>query len=517
MPHHAESAHNVSVWETSAPLPEPVALDRNLSVEVCVVGGGIAGITTAYLLAQQGKSVAVIDRGPLVCGETKHTTAHLANAIDDRYTEIEKMHGRKGAYLAAQSHSAAIDRIEQISRDEKIDCDFERVEGYLFLGEGHTEDLLKEEMEAAHRAGLDAVERLNQAPVRGFPSGPCLRFPRQGQFHPLRYLKGLVERSLAMGVQFYSNTPATEISGGAVATVQTKAGHEIRSQAVVVATNSPVNDRYAIHTKAYPYRSYVVGALVKRGTIDHALYWDTLDIYHYVRLQKHFSLNEKDGFDDDHELLIVGGEDHKTGQADDAEDRFNRLELWTRKQFPAAGKIVFRWSGQVIETLDGLAYIGKNPGEDNVFIITGDSGMGMTHGTIGGMLVSDLILGKENEWATLYDPSRKTLRALPHFAEENLNVAAQYMDLVTGGDVDSKDQILPGSGAIVRDGLKKLAVYRDDAGKVHQRSAICPHLGCVVSWNSSTKTWDCPCHGSRFDPFGKVLTGPSISDLEQST
>jgi glycine/D-amino acid oxidase-like deaminating enzyme/nitrite reductase/ring-hydroxylating ferredoxin subunit len=508
MPHYSETGHDVSAWEVSHDLPKPGPLSRNLAAEVCIVGAGISGVTTAYLLAKAGKSVVVVDRGPLVVGETKHTTAHLANAIDDRFTLMEQMHGQKGAYFAAQSHGAAIDRIEQICREEKIDCDFERVDGFLFLGKGHTEDLLQEEMEAAHRAGLDSVEKLNSAPVRGFSSGPSLRFPRQAQFHPLKYMTGLISRCQALGVQFFSDTPVIDVSGGPVATVKTKAGYDIRAQAAVVATNSPINDRFAIHTKAYPYRTFVVSGFVKRGAVSRALYWDTEDAYHYVRLQA-FDRPESEG---EWDLLIVGGEDHKTGQCDDADDRFRRLEEWTRARFPLE-EVAFRWSGQVLETFDGLAFIGRNPGDDNIFIATGDSGMGMTHGTISAILNADLILERDNEWAKLYDPSRKTGRALPAFAEENVNVAMQYGQWITPGDVKSEEEIAPGCGATLRSGLTKLAVYRDDQGVVHKRSAVCPHLGCIVSWNSNTSTWDCPCHGSRFDPFGKVLTGPAVSDL----
>jgi len=504
MPHDSKAAQNVSAWERSAQLPEPPALDRDIAAEVCIVGAGISGITTAYHLALQGKSVVVLDRGPLLAGETKHTTAHLANAIDDRFSLMEQMHGQKGAYLAGHSHGTAIDTIERIVVEEKIECDFERLDGYLFLGEGHGEDLLEEEMEAAHRAGLTGVRKLPEAPVRGFSSGPCLQFPRQGQFHPTRYLLGLIERCEKWGVRFFAHTPVEDVSGGPVATVRTKSGHTVKAQAAVVATNSPVNDRYKMHTKLYPYRSFVVGALVKRGEIERALYWDTLDIYHYVRLQK---------WDDDQDLLIIGGADHKTGQCDDAEERYRHLEEWARPRFPAMGEVVYRWSGQVLETPDGLAYIGKNPGDENVYIATGDSGMGMTHGTIAGVLISDLILGKENQWASLYDPARKTMRALPGFAEENINVALKYADHLTAGDVESEDQVKPGSGAVIRRGLKKLAVYRDEEGRLHKCSAICPHLGCIVAWNSNTASWDCPCHGSRFDPKGKVLTGPAVSDL----
>jgi Rieske Fe-S protein len=221
--------------------------------------------------------------------------------------------------------------------------------------------------------------------------------------------------------------------------------------------------------------------------------------------------------DETADVCVVGGEDHKTGQEDDTADRYERLEQWTRQRFPSAGQIQFRWSGQVMETLDGLAYIGHNPLYDpNVYIVTGDSGMGMTHCTIAGILLTDLIVVRENRWAELYDPSRKRIQAAPTFARETSNVIAQYADLLTGGEVDSADEIADGTGAILRRGLSKIAGYRDQQGVLHERSAICPHMGCVVGWNSAEKTWDCPCHGSRFDRNGRVLNGPAISDLAQA-
>ncbi len=454
--------------------------------------------------------MTVIDRGALVRGESRYTTAHLSNAIDDRYCHVEEVRGTEISRLAAESHGKAIDQIETIVREENIDCDFERVDGYLFLGEGHEEKILDEELAAAHRAGLAEVEKLSEAPVVGFSSGPCLRFPRQGQFHPLKYLSGLIRSCEEYGVRFFGNTPALDISGGTVASIRTGPGFEIRAQAVVVATHSPINHRYAMHTKEFPYRTYAVGFLVKKGAIERALYWDTLDPYHYVRLQKW----RTDDGREDHDLLIVGGEDHKTGQAGDAAERFARLEEWTRSKFPAAEGHLYRWSGQVMETLDGLAYIGPDPaGEENVFVVTGDSGMGLTHGTIAGVLLTDLIVGKENGWSVAYDPSRKPAAAASRFAEENLNVATRYRDWLTAGSVSSVEEIAPGSGAVMRKGAKKLAVYRDRAGGLHARSAVCPHLGCIVGWNAGTKTWDCPCHGSRFDSYGDVLNGPATKGL----
>jgi Rieske Fe-S protein len=215
------------------------------------------------------------------------------------------------------------------------------------------------------------------------------------------------------------------------------------------------------------------------------------------------------------DILIVGGEDHKAGQAQDAEARYERLERWMRERYPAAGAVEFRWSGQVMETVDGLAFIGRNPLDaDNVYIATGDSGMGMTHGTIAGMLISDLIQGRANPWTELYDPSRVRTGAALEWVKENLNVAMQYASWLTAGDVDTVDQITPANGAVIVERGKKIAVYRDERGELHRRSAVCPHLGCIVAWNPAASTWDCPCHGSRFDKFGGVINGPSPRDLD---
>jgi Rieske Fe-S protein len=213
----------------------------------------------------------------------------------------------------------------------------------------------------------------------------------------------------------------------------------------------------------------------------------------------------------------VGGEDHKTGQADDCEQRFARLESWARDRFPFAGEITDHWSGQVLEPVDGTGYIGRNPGDKNVYVATGFSGNGITYGTISGMLIVDLIAGRENPWAKLYDPARKTLqpKALADYVRENANVAAQMTDYVTAGDEPAADKIEKGDGAILREGAKKIAAYRDESGTLHKLSAVCPHLKCIVRWDSCEKTWDCPCHGSRFDALGRVLNGPAISDLER--
>jgi len=506
----ADSGKTISTWMTTAEVPAASPLIENTSADVCIVGAGIAGMTTAYLLSREGRSVVVLDDGPIGGGMTSRTTAHLTNAMDDRYFELERLHGEDGARLTCESHTAAIDRIETIVRDEKIKCDFERVDGYLFTPPRQAKKILEDELKAAHRAGLDDIELVDQTPWDFYDTGPALRFPRQGQFHPLKYLTGLAKAITRRGGRIFTATHAEKMEGGRKGRVVTSGGFSVRCRAIVVATNSAVNDIVSIHTKQAPYQTYVIAVRVPRGSVPKALYWDTPDPYHYIRLQR--IGRGANAYD----LLIVGGEDHKTGQKDDGKRRFAKLERWVRTRFPMMETIEHRWSGEVMEPVDGLAFIGRNPLDaDNVYIATGDSGQGMTHGTIAGMLLTDLIVGRQNPWARLYEPSRITLKSLPEFARENINVAVQYTDYVLPPDVASVDDIKPGSGAVIARNGARIAAYRDENGVLFERSAVCRHLGCIVNWNSLEKSWDCPCHGSRYDAHGRVLQGPANSGLPE--
>jgi glycine/D-amino acid oxidase-like deaminating enzyme/nitrite reductase/ring-hydroxylating ferredoxin subunit len=514
MKRKSRDGQSLSLWMTLAGrAPRELMLGADLRTDVCIVGAGIAGLSAAYHLGREGKEVVVVDDGPIGGGQTARTTAHLSNAIDDRYVRIERLHGFDGARIAAASHTAAIDRIESIVEAESIACDFERVDGYLIAPPGESEDVLDQELAAAHRAGLFEVQMVDGWPITSFESGPCLRFPRQAQFEPLHYLRGLARAIERDGGRIYNGSHVTSIDSGPPAIIKTAQGHTVTADWVLVATNTPINDRFAIHTKQAPYLSYVIGTRVPLDSVPRSLYWDTLDPYHYVRVHR-VPMHPWYNRDAPYDVLIVGGEDHKTAQAHDARQRYARLEAWARERFPQIDEVPFRWSGQVMEPVDGVAFIGRNPGdEEHVFIATGDSGMGMTHGKIAGMLITDLVMGRENPWSGLYDPARKTLAAAFEFAKENLNVAAQYASWITGSDVNSVEQLAPGTGAVMRRGLNKVAVYRDEHGLLHELSAACPHLGCVVAWNESEKTWDCPCHGSRFDAYGHAINGPANADL----
>jgi glycine/D-amino acid oxidase-like deaminating enzyme/nitrite reductase/ring-hydroxylating ferredoxin subunit len=511
------AGENISFWERTAKKFYSTSLSENLTADVCVVGAGIAGVTTAYLLARENRHVVLLDDGPVGGGMTGRTTAHLVSALDDRYYELEEMLGGECSRLCAESHTAAIDRVESIVSKEKIECDFERLDGYLFLPPGGSVTDLKRELDAVHRAGLRDVERVDRIPTGKFNTDGVLRFPQQAQFHPLKYVNGLAAAILKCGGQIFTGNRVVKIQDGDRTTIETSDGHIITAGTAVVATNCPINDRLAIHSKQAPYATYVIGARMT-GKVEHALFWDTAMTaedekqilgpvsYHYVRFAR----------DEEGDVLIVGGEDHKSGQAEDFEQRFSKLERWSREHFPMIGEITDRWSGQVMEPVDGVAYIGRNPGDKNVYVVTGDSGNGMTHGTIAGILITDLIAGRENPWAKLYEPTRKTLKpiVIADYIAENANVMAQLRDYVTPGSEPSADKIKTGEGAILREGAAKIAAYRDESGTLHKFSAVCPHLKCIVRWDGCEKTWDCPCHGSRFDALGHVINGPAIVNLE---
>jgi glycine/D-amino acid oxidase-like deaminating enzyme/nitrite reductase/ring-hydroxylating ferredoxin subunit len=502
------SRESISVWRDDfAPmLPSEPAADAT----VCVVGAGISGLTTAYLLQREGFQVQVLDAFQVGAGETGRTTAHLTAVLDDRFSNLERLFGRERTQLAVESHRAAIDLIETIVREEAIDCEFERVPGYLMCTDSEQLPLLREEETAARWAGFADVEPLANLRSAAFAfEGPGLHFARQAMFHPGKYLRGLARAFLKRGGRLATGARAIDVSGGKDAYVMLANRTKVHTQHVVVATNTPFNDRVKMHTKQYAYRTYVVGFAIPDHVFPSFLLWDLKDPYFYARRVR---LPHRD-------ILIVGGADHKTGQANDALRRYSEIEAWSRARFNELGQVTHRWSGQIMEPVDGLAFIGRNPMDhDNVYVATGDSGNGMTHGTLAGMVIGDLIAGRVNPYAELYDPARKNARSVGTYVSENANfVGRMIKDWTQAAEVKDRSEIANGQGAIVREGVAPVAVYRDDEGRLHERSAVCTHLGCVVHWNAGEKSWDCPCHGSRFGVDGTVLNGPARSALAEAT
>lgn len=510
--HKVTSGKNISYWTDTTTQPKQHVLGENMTTDVVIVGGGLAGLSVAYCVLEAGKSIVLVEDGFIGSGETGRTTAHLVTALDDRYYELEKTFGEENTKLIAESHQVAIDLVERIVNTEQIDCGFERITGYLFQHPTDKEDSVQREFKAAANAGVE-IREVNEVPGLLHPE-TALAFLNQAQFHPLKYLNGLRDAIERRGGKIYTSTHASEINHEGITTED---GFTVKAQHVVVATNSPVNNLFKTFAKQYAYRTYVIGALVDKDTLPKALWWDTGDFennsklppYHYVRVHP---------YNASHDLVISGGEDHPVGDTSKTDvpepDRYALLEAWTRKYFPIR-EVVYRWSGQVMEPMDGIAFIGRNPlDHDNVYIVTGDSGNGMTHCSFAGLLISDLIQGKENKWEHIYRPSRFTLKASGTIFGQMMKEMLTYLkDMPNFKSAEELSSIKKGEGRVLNMLEEKFGVYRDESNHLHIVSAECTHLKCTIAWNSDERSWDCPCHGSRFTHDGKVINGPANFDL----
>ncbi|HYC92119.1 MAG TPA: FAD-dependent oxidoreductase [Thermoanaerobaculia bacterium] len=489
---------STSLWEATADTPRYDPLRGDLEVDVVIVGAGITGITAALLLAGKGRRVAVVEKETVASGETGNTTSHITEAIDARYHYIKRHYSKEEAKLVAEASRASIEKIAELVQRYSIDCHFKRVPGYLYTEKRKYVAELKNEAAAAREAGLDA-QYVNDVPLP-FDTRGAVLWPNQAQFHPREYLSALARHAVAAGARIFERTFATKVERGFV---ETEHGR-VTADHVFMATNVPIHGFTHVHVKGAAYRTYAM-AFAERGEHPEGLFWDTADPYHYTRWQE---TNEGT-------FLIVGGEDHRTGEEEDTEGCFGRVASYTREYFGEREER-YRWSGQIIEPHGGLPLIG---GAKDVYISTGYAGQGMTFGTVGAMLVTDLILGVPNPWADVFDPMRNR----PHmttkeFITENLHFPAHLVaDRLTTADVEARstEEVGAGEGKIIKVDGKKIAAYRDDRGTLHCLSPVCTHMKCDVAWNPAEKSWDCPCHGSRFTPTGDVLNGPAHEPLEK--
>ena len=495
-------------WSSSATFPRFPRLDSDLQTDVVVVGAGITGLTAAYLLARAGRSVLVLERGRCAAGDTGHTSAHLTMVTDTRLPDLVKQLGRPHAQAVWDAGLAGIAQMEEIVRRHGIDCDFGWVEGYLHLPADETKakaaEKLKEEAELAAELGFDATF-LSEVPLVGMPG---IRFDGQARVHPRRYLAGLAKALVAAGGAIREHSEATEFSSSPLSL--TANGHRVTFDDIVIATHNPLvglggtAGAALFQTKLSLYTSYVVAGRAPKGAVPDSLWWDTADPYRYLRIEPQPT----------HDLVILGGEDHKTGQVSDTGSRYARLEKALAALAPGI-EMAHRWSGQVIETPDGLPYIG--PTAERQYAATGYAGNGLTFGTLAGMMAADTLQGGGNPWTGLFDPARKAIRhGLWDYLKENADYPYYLIrDRFAGADSRSLRSVQRGEGKILeRDGAK-VAAYRDVEGAVTLRSATCTHMACLVAWNTAEKTWDCPCHGSRFTPDGKVISGPAESPLSE--
>ena len=498
---------NRSLWLEPAETRFP-SLTSTLDVDVAVIGAGITGVTTAHLLKQAGKTVALIESNGVGYGATGYTTAKLTVGHSLVYHDLIESFGEEAARAYARSNQEAIERIQAIVRDNSIDCDLEPASNYVYTERDASVRDVEQEAEAARRAGVDA--ELTTETDLPYPVRAAVRVDDQAQFHPWKYLAALTRIVDGDGSHVLELTRATDVRNGSRCEVETTSGI-VRAAHVVVATQMPFLDRGLYFMRAHPMKSYVIAAPIDTERAPRGM---------YISVDQPTRSIRSTPADDGGRMLIVGGEGHKPGDDPDTNARYARLEAFMRERFGVDGA-EYHWSTHDYIPVDKLPYIGRlRRGVDNIYVATGFAKWGLTKGTLAAEIISDAILGRENEWAELYDSTRLDARhSAARFAKENAGVGLRFFrDRLRPRDGrEDVDRLAPGEGTIARVGAKQFAAYRDDDGELHVLSARCTHLGCIVGWNPADRAWECPCHGSRFAADGTLVQGPATADLPRES
>ena len=491
-----------SFWIDSTLESNYPSLTQDISVDVAIVGAGLVGITAAKLLKQAGKTVAVLEAERVATGVSGHTTAKVTSLHRLKYADLLKEMGEEKARLYGESNQAAIEQIAKLVETENIDCDFERKSTYTFAPSTKELDKVKSEVEAAMKLGLPAS--FVQETGLPFQIAGAVKFDNQAQFHPRKYLLAIAAKIQGDGSYIFENSRVKTVDGEKPCRVITENGAVVTAQDVIISTNIPILDQGLFFAKSYPKRSYLIGAWIDPAKDPQGMFIGADDNYRSIRTTPHEGKT----------LLVIGGEGHKVGEADDTVERFERLAEYARSKF-GVNDIAYRWSSQDMMSFDQLPYIGKlTPMSNHTYVATGFSLWGMTKTTMAAMLLSDLILGRENPWAKLYDATRPTPFVTQESIKQNLDVGMHWVGDRFKGISEAVENIGMNEGKVVMVNGKQIAAYKDQTGQLHQVSAVCSHLGCIVAWNAAEKSWDCPCHGARFNCQGEVLHGPAVNDLK---
>ena len=497
--------HHGSFWiETSeAPrFPEPA---EDLEVDVAIIGGGIVGIMSAVFLKEAGKKVAIVEAARLAQGVTGHTTAKVTSLHTLVYDELIGKFGEDKARLYAESNQAAIGIITELCEMRGLDCELKESAAYTYTVKDDYVSKIEKEAEAALSLGLPA-QYLEEIPLP-FPVKAAVRFTDQAEFHPRKFLLPLAAEVPGEGSHVFENTRVIDVDQGDVCHLKTQTGTRISARDVIVATNIPIVDKGFFFARAEPSRGYALAMDVPDDRVPPGMFINVGAPTHSVRPAPYEGRN----------VLILAGEGHHVGEGGVHSEHWDRLEDWARGELGATD-VLYRWSTQDYYSLDKVPFIGRmSPGSDNLYTATGFSAWGMTNGVVAGRLLADLISGVANPWAKLYDPSRINIKSLPKFVKKGGHDAKRLVgDRLKGGlDEEQTGALAPGAGAVFDIDGEKVAVHRDDEGTLHARSATCTHLGCIVAWNDAERSWDCPCHGSRFAAGGDVLQGPARIPLEE--
>lgn len=497
--------NNTSIWQHG--IPDYKAKNEKKSSEkafdVLIVGGGITGITTGLLLQKAGQSVMIAEAQNIGFGTTGGTTAHLNSFLETPFTEVSKKFGEKNAQLAAKAIRQALELIKTNVSEYSIDCGYKELPGYLYSQNKEQTETLESILESSQKAGVE-VDYADNIPVN-VTYERAIVFAKQGQFHPVQYIYALAKEFEKAGGVLVENCRVTAVDETEPLNITTSKG-SVKAKNLIYATHIPPGVNL-LHFRCAPYRSYVIAVKLKNEKdYPDALAYDMYDPYHYFRTQ------ELDG----EKYLIVGGEDHKTGHEENTEACFTRLVSYVRRYYDI-NQVAYRWSSQFFDPADGLPYIGHLPGHPhNMFVATGYGGIGMTNSHIAAMTLTDMIVTGKSEYEGLFNPNRiKPVAGFSNFVKE----AADVVGILISGifpkeKLDELVNLAPGEAKVVKYEHHSLALYKDEEGTLHAVNPACTHIKCEVSWNNTEKSWDCPCHGSRFSYEGELLTAPARKDLE---
>ncbi|HEX2846304.1 MAG TPA: FAD-dependent oxidoreductase [Chitinophagaceae bacterium] len=498
----ARDGYQTSLWQSSIPPYQPVNISDNSNYDVIIVGGGITGISTALLLQESGKKCLVLEANTLCFGTTGGTTAHLNTLLDTPYSTIRKKFNAESAAIVAKSTEAAIELVKRNIKKYSIDCDFSEADAFLFAENSKQEKQLEEIAEAALEAGLDLQFTENIPVPASFVS--AIRVKGQAKFHPLKYVYGLAKAFERRGGHIRQDCRVTGVEVNEKVEVTTSSGQYACAD-LIYATHIPPGVNL-LHLRCSPYRSYVMAVVLDKEEYPADLCYDMVDPYHYYRTQ------EVDG----QLYLIAGGKDHKTGHEENTQHRFTELEAHIRKMFRVK-KVAYKWSSQYYESADGLPYIGHLPGQpEHLYVATGFGGNGMVYSSVAALTLEAILNNEENGQTRLFDPNRlKPVAGFTNFIQQNAGVAGELLGrLFSGEHLEELAELAPGEGKMVSYEGQKIALYKDEEGVLHAIDPVCTHLKCEVNWNSAERSWDCPCHGTRYNYDGRVLTGPADRDAE---
>jgi glycine/D-amino acid oxidase-like deaminating enzyme/nitrite reductase/ring-hydroxylating ferredoxin subunit len=492
----------ISYWIDSTPSQNFAPLTHDLTVDVAIVGGGIAGLTTALLLKRAGKTVAVLESKQVAAGVSGHTTAKITSLHQLIYADLIKEIGEDKARIYGESNQAAIEQVAAFVAEENIDCDFSRQSAYSFAETDSELEQVKSEVEAAVKLGLPATfVRETSLP---FAISGAVKFENQAQFHVRKYLLALANRIAGDGSYVFEQTQVVDVEEGTPCRVSTVRG-TVKATDVIITTHSPILDQGLFFAKVSAKRSYIIGVPIDLAHAPHGMFIGVGQEYHSIRTTP----------TDDGLLLLIGGGGHRVGEVTDTETKYQKLEAYARSRF-GINTVRYRWSTQDLIPFDKLPYIGKlTPFNQHIFVATGFNLWGMSKGTLAGMILADTVLGFANPWAKLYDSIRFAPLLTPGSVQQNGGTTIHWIvDRLKGLFDSSLADLKPGEAKLLTLDGEKIAAHRDEQGELHAVSAVCTHLGCIVNWNSAEQSWDCPCHGARFDIDGEVLQTPAIKNLQ---